>query len=513
VGVFSLVLHTHLPYVRRNGVWPSGEEFFHQAALESYLPLLGVLQTLADEGLSDALTLGLSPMIAHQMEDPHMLRELEWFLGVYELRTLRQTTNYDGVFSEEFRDLAANYARFARAQGELLDSLESGIARAFDELARRGAIEIIGGPATHPYLPLVREPALARAQVELGAREHDRLFGRRPSGMWLPECAYSPDAGIEGLLEDAGVSHIVIDGPTMLRSAGPGSTFAPRRIRDSSVVACARNLDVTYRVWSPTGGYPTGKWYRDFFHYDVEGGFKNWRVTSIRKPVAEKRPYEPARAQAAARKDAEDFASLIARTLDEHERETGREGHVVAAYDTELFGHWWYEGPVFLEHLYRTLRDMPEVRALSLQGALQALPDPGPVDLVAGSWGFRKDDRSWVAPETDDVWQALGEVEADTIRYLDKFRDAGSGRRAALAQLAREAMLMQSSDWPFMVLRGRNVDYARERFFGHRARWDQMVELLRSRIPDDLIARKTNEVAEVDNILPALTPDDIERGS
>jgi len=510
VGAFSLVLHTHLPYVRRNGVWPSGEEFFHQAALESYLPLLSVLQTLADEGLSDALTLGLSPMIAHQMEDAHMLRELEWFLGQYELRTLRQTTNYEGVFRHEFRDLAAHYARFARAQGDRLDSLTNGgIATAFEALARRGAIEVIGGPATHPYLPLVREPALARAQVELGAVEHARLFGRRPAGMWLPECAYSPEAGIEGLLDDAGVGHVVVDGPTMLRSAGPGSTFAPRRIRDSSVVACARNLDVTYRVWSPTGGYPTGKWYRDFFHYDIEVGFKNWRVTSIRKPVSQKRPYEPARAEAAARADAEDFAALIARTLEDHERESGTEGHVVAAYDTELFGHWWYEGPVFLEHLYRTLRGTPEVRTRSLRGALELLPEPLPVALVAGSWGFRKDDRSWVAVETDEMWQSLGEVEADTIRFLDKFRDAGPGRRAALAQLAREAMLMQSSDWPFMVLRGGNVDYARERFFGHRDRWNHMVELLRSRIPDDLIARKANEVFEVDNILPALSPDEI----
>ena len=510
MGVFSLVLHTHLPYVRRNGVWPSGEEFFHQAALESYLPLLGVLESLAHDGHEDALTIGLSPMIAHQMQDPHMLRELEWFLGVYELRTLRQTTNYEGVFRSEFKELAAHYARFARAQGERLDGLSGGgIASAFDAFARHGVIEILGGPATHPYLPLVREAALARAQVAQGAREHERLFARAPAGMWLPECAYAPDVGIESLLEENGVGHIVIDGPTMLRSAGPRSTFAPRRIRDSAVVACARNLDVTYRVWSPTGGYPTGKWYRDFFAYDIEAGFKNWRVTSVRKPVSEKRPYEPERAAAAARADAEDFATLIARTLDEHERDTGIEGHVVAAYDTELFGHWWYEGPIFLEHLYRVLRDTAGVRARSLRGALELLPDPQPIDLVAGSWGFRKDDRSWVAPETEDMWESLGEVEADTVRFIEKFREQGPGRRAALAQLVREAMLMQSSDWPFMVLRGRNADYARERFFGHRARWNHLVELLRSRIPDDLIATRTAVVEDQDNILPGLTPDDV----
>jgi 1,4-alpha-glucan branching enzyme len=510
VGIFSLVLHTHLPYVRRNGVWPSGEEFFHQAAVESYAPVLGVLESLAEAGLHDALTIGLSPMIAHQMQDAHMLRQLAWYLGVYELRALRQTTNYEGVFQREFKELAAHYALFARRQADRLDTLPGGgIASAFDAFARAGVIEIIGGPATHPYLPLVREPSLARAQIALGVAEHERLFVRAPAGMWLPECAYSPDAGIEDTLATAGVDHIVIDGPTMLRSAGPGSTFAPRRIRSSSVVASARNLDVTYRIWSPTGGYPTGKWYRDFFHYDMEAGFKDWRVTSIRKPVEQKRPYEPERAAAAARADAEDFAALIARTLDERERETGREGHIVAAYDTELFGHWWFEGPIFLEHLYRVLAEMPDVRARSLKGALELLPSPEPVELVGGSWGFRKDDRSWVAPETQDMWDALGEVEADTVRFVDKFRDAGPGRRDALEQLVREAMLMQSSDWPFMVLRGRNLDYAGERFFGHRERWNYLVELLRSRIPDDLIAQKTQDVFEIDNILPGLTPEDV----
>jgi 1,4-alpha-glucan branching enzyme len=505
MGIFSLVLHTHLPFVRRNGVWPSGEEFFHQAATEAYLPLLGVLERLANEGARDALTLGLSPMIAHQMQDPHMLRELSWFLGVYELRALRQVTNYEGVFKSEFKDLAAFYARFAREQSDRLDALPNGIAGGFDAVARAGAIEILGGPATHPYMPLIREAALERAQITNGVDEFQRLFDRRPGGMWLPECAYAPETGIEGLLDDNGVGHVVVDGPTMLRSAGPGSTFTPRRIGASNVVACARNLDVTYRVWSPTGGYPAGKWYRDFYHYDVEAGFKNWRVTSRLKPLSEKRPYEPERAIEAARRDAEDFATLIATTLETYETETGREGHVVAAYDTELFGHWWFEGPAFLEHLFRALRETP-VRPLSLRAALQALPEPEPVELVTGSWGFRKDDRSWVAPETQDMWEALGDVEAETVRLVEKFSDAGPGRAEAVKQLIREAMLMQSSDWPFMVLRGRNPDYARERFFGHRERWNHIVELLRSRIPDDLIGTKSNEVYAIDNILPELRP-------
>jgi 1,4-alpha-glucan branching enzyme len=505
MGVFSLVLHTHLPYVRRNGVWPSGEEFFHQAAMESYLPVLGVLERLGEAGMRDVMSVGLSPMIAHQMQDEHLLRELGWYFGVYELRAQRQVANYDGVFAREIKDLAAFYARFAREQADRFDALpRGGIAEAFNGVARAGVIELLGGPATHPYLPLVREPVLAEAQVRLGAREHERLFGTSPRGMWLPECAYAPDAGTEELLARAGTDHIVVDGPTMLKSAGPSSTFLPRRIGDSDVVAFARNLDVTYRVWSPTGGYPAGKWYRDFYHYDVEAGFKNWRVTSIRKPLDEKRPYEPEAARQRARRDAEDFVTLITTTLDGYERETGREGIVVAAYDTELFGHWWFEGPVFLERLFELLSQSTSVRARSLASAREMMGEPKRVDLVAGSWGFRKDDRSWVAEETQDMWQSLGEIEAETVRLLEKFRDAEQGKRMALAQLAREALLAQASDWPFMVLRGRNADYARERFFGHRARWDKLVELLRKKIPDHVIAQEAGALFEQDNILPGL---------
>ena len=495
------MLHTHLPYLRRNGTWPCGEDFFHQAAAESYLPLLGTLTRLGERGLRDALTISVSPMVAHQMADPHMIRELELYLGRIELRALRQVANYDGVFADEVKDLAAFYCTQARTQGELLDTLPGrSIASGLAALADAGAIEILGGPATHPYLPLIREPALAAAQLELGRTEHVRVLGRAPAGMWLPECAYAP--GLAQLLDEHNVAHVVVDGPTMLRSAGPGSTFAPRRIADSDVVAFSRNLDVTYRVWSPTGGYPTGRWYRDFFHYDLEAGFKNWRVTSVRKPLHRKRPYEPAQGEAAARRDAEDFAALIATTLEQHERETGRDGVIVAAYDTELFGHWWFEGPAFLEHLFALLEQHPSVTPSSLAAARARMPEPEPVELLAGSWGFRKDERSWVADETQWMWDALGEVEAETVRLTEKH--AGTDGEA-LAQLLREAFLLQSSDWPFMVLRGRNGDYAQDRFREHHERWRRLAGLL-GRGSGRALSRAAVELFDVDNVLPDLDP-------
>lgn len=508
MGIFSLVLHTHLPYVRHNGVWPCGEDFFHQAAVESYLPLLGVLEDLGARGMTDLMSLGLSPMIAHQMNDPHMLRELGLYLGRFEARTWRQVANYEDVYAREFKSLAAYYAMFGRAQADRLDAC-GGIAAGFGAIADAGVIELLGGPVTHPFIPRVRTPELVDAQVRLGALEYERILGRRPRGMWLPECAYQPGVGIEDTFVRAGIDHLVVDGPTMLKSAGPGSTFAPRRVGTSDLVVFARDLDVSYRVWSPTGGYPTGKWYRDFYHYDLEAGFKNWRVTSIRKPIGEKRPYEPIQAAAAARADAEDFAALIAQTLAAAERETGREGVVVAAYDTELFGHWWFEGPEFLRHLFTVLESVPGVRACSLERARELLGEPEPVDLIEGSWGFRKDDRSWVADGTQDMWWFLGEIETETPRILREFAGATGARREALSQLVRETMLLQSSDWPFMVIRGRAPEYAYQRFAAHQSRWHRLADLIRSDAPEETVATVAAEIYATDNILPGLRFEDV----
>jgi 1,4-alpha-glucan branching enzyme len=258
-------------------------------------------------------------------------------------------------------------------------------------------------------------------------------------------------------------------------------------------------------VWSPTGGYPTNKWYREYFAYDMTAGFKNWRVTSIRTPIAGKKPYEPARAIERAHKDAEDFVRLLDGWLSDHEERTGGEGIVVACYDTELFGHWWFEGPAWLERVFTLLEGHPRVRAMSLERALEAVPPRRKVELVEGSWGFRKDLRSWIAPETEEMWRLLTETESETLRLVRKFAaDEAPGRTAALAQLTRELFLLQSSDWPFMVLRGRNPGYARERFDSHRARWGRLAEALLRRTPDDALGRLAADLFEIDNAFPDL---------
>ena len=517
MGLFALVSHTHLPYLRKHGVWPVGEDLFHQAAVESYLPLLEVLERLDADGIRDAFTLGLSPMIATQLADPYLLDELGWYLGRIEARTWRTAANHGRrddpddpppLHVDAIRTLAGWYARWGRARADQLDAVRAqhgDLARAF--AAHTDVVELLSGPATHPLLPRIEDPALQRLQLSAGLETSDALTGVRARGIWLPECHFAPERGLESSFNTLGIEHLVLDGPTVLKALGHGATFQPWRIKGSDTVAFGRDLEVTYRVWSPTGGYPTGKWYRDFFFYDLEGGFKDWRVTGLSKPLHEKQPYDPDAARAAALADAEDFVAHLVRRVEEHERETGRVALVVAAYDTELFGHWWFEGPIWLEQVMRLLQQTPSVRAVTLSKARELLPEPEAVAFEEGSWGFRKDLRSWVTDETAPMLDALAAAERSTLAAVRAELPAATGaRRDALAQAIRELLLLQSSDWPFMIVRGRNPDYAWQRFHTHRRTLERCIELARSRIPEDLIARQVAAIREIDQLLPDLDP-------
>lgn len=494
---FALVLHTHLPYLRRNGVWPSGEDFFHQAATEAYLPLLSALERIAERGLRGFATVGLTPVIAHQMSDEHMLKELHLYLGRYEERAMRQVDRYAGRHRDEVRDLAAFWALFGREQLARFDALgDGGIAGAYGALERQGAIEILGGPITHALLPRIGDDRLRAALLELGVAEHERVFGRRPRGIWLPECAYAPHAGLEETLAGLGVTHTIVDGPTVA-ALGERATFRAWDSRGLGVFA--RNLDVSYKIWSPTGGYPTGAAYRDFHFPDREAGFKNWRVTDYTKGFEAKEPYEPGPARALAVADAGRFVAELEATLD-----GDPDGVVVGCFDTELYGHWWFEGPAFLEALFDRLAGHPWIRPVTLERALADGPAPKPTDLPEGTWGFRKDWRSWFAEDTAPMWTTLEEAEAATVRLAAAHRED-----PALPQLVRELLLLQSSDWPFMVVRGRNPGYARERFASHASRWSRLRAAVES--ADPARARIARELGEIDNFPATFDADALAR--
>lgn len=503
----AIVLHSHLPWVRQHGTWPCGEEWLHQAASESLLPLLDVLERLAGDGRRDLLTLGITPVLAEQMDDAYVLGELHGWLG---RRLLDLEVTVSRTRAADVAALRPVWEHHWRRQAALLERVEggllgTGLVAPFAALQQAGTLELLGGPATHPYLALFDDPALIAAQVGEGLRQGAEAFGTRPLGMWVPECSYRPEGcvadptrppldvapdgtptlarsaaelpGLERAWQDAGVGHVVLDGPTLACAAGapprdwttvarevapPGGPLdvldRPVLIGGSDVAAFGRNLPLTYAVWSPTGGYPGDPWYRDFHSADELGGFKSWRVTDLGR--TDKAPYDAGAAAARAEAHAQDFVALLHRHLDPRPDDAV----AVVAFDTELLGHWWYEGPRFLESVLRHLVADPTLRPTTLQSYLERHPPTRALRLPESSWGRGKGHASWATERTRPLWQALREAEQ---RFSGL--PPGPARDAAWRQLS----LAQASDWPFLVARGESARYAEERLADHLERFER----------------------------------------
>ena len=507
-GELALVLHTHLPHLAGHGVWPVGEEWLLQAWGTSWLPVTRTLERLTDAGHRDLLTLSVTPTTAWQLTDARLADELAGWLAAAMWRSEEQrhhhlmgaeVTGLAGHWWRHFRDLGAYHADVQR---------RGGLLAVWDGLARAGAIELLAGPATHPYLPLEPDPAIVDAQLTTGIAAH-RTWTDWSGGLWPPELGYRPAGavgdptrpplavdddgtpelerpgdeleGLEAHYARHGVTHVMVDGPTLVRAAGgadrdwtrrpdpvaPG-TDAPEevlhdgvRIDGTDVVAFGRDLSVAYHVWSPTEGYPGNAWYLD--HY-ATGGFgvhRSWRVTDRTLPPDAKAPYLPVRAVEQAAADAQHFVDVVRATL------AGRPGGlVVAAYDTELLGHWWHEGPTWLGEVLESITQDPALRTTTLASRLARRPPQRSLALPESSWGYAKGHGSWVTEETREVWTLLRTTTALARRALAGGRGTAEQRQA----VAREVALLHASDWPFMMTRGRSPGYALDRVRGHAER-------------------------------------------
>ncbi len=471
VGTCCVVLHTHLPWLAHAGAWPVGEEWLHQAWATSYDPVTELLERLAAEGRTDVLTLGVTPVVAAMLDDPYLLREHHTWLGTWQVRAAGLAARPDA--SPALRAVAAYEWRLATRALERFESRwRHGGAPVLRALADAGVVELVGGPATHPFQPLIADDRLVDAQLRVGLDDAAIRLGARPSGIWAPECGYRP--GLETHYARHGVTHFLADGPTLLGSGV--ATSAAYTVGESDVVVFGRDLDVTYRVWSPRSGYPGGRWYRDFHTFDHGSGFRPARVTSRRTAPEAKRPYDPDAARAATRADAVDFVRVVVERL----RALGPDALTVVAYDTELFGHWWHEGPAWLEQVLRLLPEAG-VRLTTLRRATDLVA--GRVDLKPGSWGSGKDWRVWEGEAVADLLAESRDGQRRLLDVVDKRHrdDPRRGRDAALDQLAREAFLVMSSDWAFCVSKDSAAAYARARHETHVRRFDELADALESR--------------------------------
>jgi len=513
-GALALVLHGHLPYVRSRNPGSLEEDWYFQALSESYLPLLESLTSALRQGARPRLTMSLSPTLLSLLSDPVLQERFEPWIEQRCLLLERCAPEEQGAAAELHAHFQRQLDGFRRHQGEVL--------RGFQELLQAGVLDLITCSATHGYLPLLRDPAQAvHGQLRTAVREHERLLGVAPQGIWLPECAFYE--GLDAALAQVGLRYAVLDAHGLLHGLPRPryGVYAPI-CSSASVAFFGRDSEATLPVWSASDGYPGDAAYREF-HRDIGWelpeqelqaagilssrplGLKLRRVSGGDCPLNGKLPYDPAAAARTARGHALSYVQERLKQLQELEAVMDRQPLVVAPFDAELFGHWWFEGPQFLEQVFiqgqaaglgfSTLR-----QHLSSQPQLQVCrPSPS-------SWGqggyhayWLSASNAWVVPDWHRACLAMVQAVRTSLHR------SGVQQRL-LQQAARELLLAQSSDWSFILRAGTTTELARERIRRHLERFWRLLEGLKS---DGQVDQQWLSAVEAeDSLFPTIDPDD-----
>lgn len=497
-GYVSIVLHAHLPFVKHPEYeYFLEEDWYFEAATETYLPLIAMMQRLLADGVPFALNLVVSPTLAAMMSDGHHIGRLKRHLErTLELarREVERTHN-----DPEFGPVAKFYFdRLTFLRDLFVNRCGCDLIGTLRRLADTGRLELMTCAATHGLLPVLRmHPESVHAQVSVGVSEFERHFHRRPAGIWLPECGYYE--GLEDILARYGIRYFIVD-THCLRNANPPpvhGVYAPV-FTYAGVAAFGRDPESSRQVWSSKEGYPGDAYYREFYRdigYDLpfelvrefvqpnglrkNTGLKYYRITGD-VDLADKKPYMPGAAMDRVRAHAGNFMFNRERQIEYLASLIGRPPIVVAPYDAELFGHWWFEGVDFLEDLFRKAAyDQKVFEFITLSDYLRRHPTQQLSTPATGSWGDKGYFEVWVNDRNDYILRHLHHCAEEMIELCDIFPDAHGLRRRALQQCCRELLLAQSSDWPFIITTGTMVEYAHRRVREHVLRFLRLAAQVR----------------------------------
>jgi 1,4-alpha-glucan branching enzyme len=544
VGSFCLVLHGHLPYVLRHGLWPHGEDWLYEAAAETYLPLLAMIDECAFLQGNPRLTIGLTPVLLEQLDQDYFKDGFERYLADRIARARADHAEFMGRGDEHLGWLATRWEKIFDDLGRQFLQIDRDIPGAYAERAAKGYIEILTSNATHGYMPLLLEDSSVRAQIRAGVATSERILGLRPTGMWLPECAYRPcgqwnppipwggarhRTGLEYLVADEGINHFFVENHLIegcrseyVRDGAGWRKVSWDEARDNPgagwrnvhepvwvssdgtpatrVAALARDPKICEQVWSGTVGYPADGAYLEFHKkHGLKRGLRYWKITGTGVDLGNKQPYYPDDIQGKVNSNAVHFAGVIKSRLREYHNKTGRHGVVTACFDAELFGHWWFEGPRFLRDVMLTLNADPDVDLCTVDGYLKAHPPDKIASLPEGSWGEGGDHRVWVNDRIAWMWEIEYRCEAlfGKLTFNLPWRER-KDLRTILEKVGRELLLLQASDWPFVISRHQAVDYGIKRFMQHVSRLESMADIAETLASDSKYLGKLSPVEKLE---------------
>lgn len=518
-GYLAFVLHAHLPYVRH----PEYESFleerwFFEAMTETYIPLIKFFDRLLKDNVHFRITVSISPSLLAMMEDPLLQKRYENHLG--KLIELSQKEMERTRHDPHFHFLASMYNHlFLEARDIFINQYKRRISNAFKRYYKKGVVELITTSATHAILPLfMSQPKVVEAQIINGIDYFERVFGFRPGGMWLPECGYVRD--LDEILKKEGIRYFFMEthGVENASSTPFYGVHAPI-YTPVGIAAFGRDRGSTKQVWSARSGYPGDSDYREFYRdigydlsYDyihpyisgdvrVDTGIKYFRISG---PTAWKEPYHPQVARDRAAQHAEDFLHKRISHIEYLESAMETAPVVLAPFDAELFGHWWFEGPQWLDFVIRKIAyDQDTLELITPSEYLERHPVHQAAVPSSSSWGQKGYFETWVNKKTEWIYPQLYECGYRMEKLSSRYK---KGRisvltKRALNQCMRELLLAQSSDWPFIMNDGTSDEYAERRIKDHVARFHYLA--------DEIDKKSINEeylsaIEYVDNIFPEI---------
>ena len=525
-GFLTFTLHAHLPYVVNHGTWPHGMEWLHEAAAETYLPLLRTLKNLEKDGIALNCNLNISPILLEQLAHPVFKAEFPKYVERKILSAKEDEAFFTQTGEAHYAETARFWNKFFSQALADFKAFHSDIIRGFRYFNDLGMIDIITCGATHGYMPLLGTDESVRAQVRTAVMTHKKHIGKHPRGIWAPECGYRPAGfwnypvpnadgsptpagydriGVEQALSESGIEFFFVDTHLVEESERIPSPYellngtVPRDpVTESMTHETHRSLYQPYyvdgpydkrhaatifprdprtgvQVWSGDSGYPGDGNYLDFHKKRWPGGHRYWQVTGSKVDMGDKQPYWPQDAAERVKGHASHFVHLVYQALKDGFNDS-IPPILCAPFDAELFGHWWFEGVLWLEAVARNLHEYNTgIQLISCADYLDHYPRAGFIAMHEGSWGAEGTNQVWMNPETSWTYTHIYPAELYTRKVAteNKWNDGALGKRI-MKQLCRELLLLESSDWQFLITTGAARDYAEKRFLTHN---DQFIEV------------------------------------
>ncbi|MDC7228548.1 MAG: DUF1957 domain-containing protein [Spirochaetales bacterium] len=508
-GYLGFVLHSHLPYVHHPEKEKCLEEnWFFDALAETYLPLIGLMNKLYAEDIAYKLTISLSPTLTTMLMD-ELLQErfvayLEDKIALGEKEIVRNKKDSDKLklsklYKEHYEDCLDKYENLYKRN----------IIKAFKTLEKAGCIEIITTAATHAFMPLYQElPQVIEAQIHTAVISYGRVFGQAPRGMWIPELGYFPGLGKYMKQHGIDYSFIAAHGQLFACKKSKYGVYAPVET-SSGILAFSRDIPASRSVWSTDDGYPGDQVYRDArqdigyelpFEYigphifdekiRINTGYKYYRIATGEAGHR----YQPEKAEAKAIDHADNFIYQRIKQVKKLDKLMDRTPMVICPYDSEIFGKWWYEGIIWLEHVIRKAALSDDLEMISPSQYIDEYTENEKVEPIFSSWGNKGYASVWLGGANDWIYRHVHKASERMQELVARFPDESGLKKRVLDQAAREVLLAQASDWPFIMKTCLNADYAKMRVKRHLHNFNKIYDnLCRNTVNTEWLTRIEKE--------------------